>query len=100
MADAGAGEEARRAWALPLSATARKVLGLEQFATLEEGAAVEAVMQATRKLARYQRKWLRRMPGVTTLAANRPPEEIAAEIVALERAGKRLPRHDRAADAC
>jgi len=99
MAEAGARDEARRAWKLPLSRTARKVLGLEQFATLDERAAIEAVTQATRRLARYQRKWLRRMPGVTTLAANRPPEEIAAEIVSLERTGQRLPRHDRVADA-
>lgn len=93
MATAGAAEEATRAWARPLSATARKVLGLEQFATLPEGAAVDAVTQATRRLARYQRKWLRRMPNVTTLDANRPPEEIADEIVALGRTGERLPRH-------
>jgi len=93
MASAGAAEEARRAWAGPLSETARKVLGLEQFATLPEGEAVAAVAQATRKLARYQRKWLRRMPRVVTLDGTRPPEEIADEIVALGRAGQRLPRH-------
>ena len=67
MAEAGAAAEARAAWDRPLSATARKVLGLEQFATLPETEAVEAVAHATRRLARYQRKWLRRMPGVTTL---------------------------------
>jgi tRNA dimethylallyltransferase len=99
MAAAGAAEEARRAWAQRPSATARKVLGLEEFATLPEPEAVEAVTAATRRLARYQRKWLRRMPGVTTLDASRPPEEIADAIVALGRTGERLPRHDRAADA-
>ena len=93
MADAGAAEEARRAWSLPLSETARKVLGLEQFATLPEAEAVAAVAQATRRLARYQRKWLRRMPGVVTLEGNRPAEEVADEIVALGRARERLPRH-------
>jgi tRNA dimethylallyltransferase len=93
MAEAGAVDEARRAWALPLSATARKVLGLEEFATLELDAAVEAVTGATRRLARYQRKWLRRLPGVVTLDANRPPEEIAADIVALGRPGERLRHH-------
>ena len=59
-------------WARPLSATARKVMGLEQFATLPEDEAVAAVAQATRRLARYQRKWMRRMPGVVTLDGNRP----------------------------
>jgi tRNA dimethylallyltransferase len=92
MADEGASDEARRAWSRELSATARKVLGLEQFATLPLDDAIDAVTQATRRLARYQRKWLRRMPDVTTLDADRPPEEIADEIVALGRAGKRLPR--------
>ena len=67
MAAAGAAAEAKAAWARPLSATARKVLGLEQFATLPEDEAVAAVARATRRLARYQRKWLRRMPNVTTL---------------------------------
>jgi tRNA dimethylallyltransferase len=94
MADAGAADEARAAWVGPLSGTARKILGLEQFATLGVDDAVDAVIQATRRLARYQRKWLRRMPGVVTLDANRSPEEIADAIVALGRAGERLPRHD------
>src|SRR5215204_3830198 len=92
MVAAGGVEEARAAWAGPLSATARKVLGLEELATLPPEEAVEAVAAASRRLARYQRKWLRRMPGVVTLAGDREPEEIAAEIVALAGAGERLPR--------
>jgi tRNA dimethylallyltransferase len=93
MAARGAAAEARRAWSQPLSATAHKILGLEQFATLPEEQAVAAVAQATRKLARYQRKWLRRMPGVVMLDARRTAEEIADDIVALGRAGEYLPRH-------
>jgi tRNA dimethylallyltransferase len=92
MVAAGGVEEARAAWAQPLSATARKVLGLEELATLAAEEAVEAVAAATRRLARYQRKWLRRMPSVVTLAADREPEDTAAEIVALAGAGERLPR--------
>jgi tRNA dimethylallyltransferase len=92
MVAAGGVEEARAAWAQPLSATARKVLGLQELATLPADEAVDAVAAATRRLARYQRKWLRKMPGVVTLAADREPEEIAAEIVALAGAGERLPR--------
>jgi len=94
MAAGGAAEEAARAWKQPLSETARKVLGLEEFATLPIGDAVERVTMSTGRLARYQRKWLRRMPGVVTLDANRPPEEIAADIVALGRTGQHLSRHD------
>ena len=93
MAEAGAAEEAARAWAGPLSQTARKILGLEQFATLPLAEAVGSVAQATRRLARYQRKWLRRMPGVVTLDGNRPVEEIADAIVALGRAREHLSRH-------
>jgi len=85
MAAAGARDEARAAWSQPLSGTARKVLGLEEFATLDEDEAVERVTQATRRLARYQRKWLRRLPGVITLAADRPPDDIAADIASLVR---------------
>jgi tRNA dimethylallyltransferase len=93
MAAAGAADEARAAWARPLSDTARKVMGVEQFATLPEDEAIDAVAQATRRLARYQRKWMRRLSGVTRLDGNREPAEVADEIVALGRAGERLPRH-------
>jgi len=93
MVDQGVVEEARAAWAAGPSETAAKVLGLEQFATLPVDEAVLQVTQSTRRLARYQRKWLRRMPGVVTLDGNRPAEEIVDEIVALERPGERLPRH-------
>ncbi|MGH3002793.1 MAG: tRNA (adenosine(37)-N6)-dimethylallyltransferase, partial [Gaiellaceae bacterium] len=93
MAAAGAAEEARRAWAGPISETARKVLGLEQFATLPEEDAVGEVARATKRLARYQRKWLRRIPGAVTLDAVQPREEVADEIVALARAREQLSRH-------
>ena len=93
MAAAGAANEAREAWAHPLSNTARKVLDLEQFATLPEDEAVAAVAQATRRLARYQRKWLRRMPGVVRLDGNRSAAEVADEIIALGREREHLSRH-------
>ena len=93
MVERGVVDEARRAWDAGPSRTAAQVLGLEEFATLPVDQAVDRVTQATKRLARYQRKWLRRMPGVVTLDGTRPAEEIAAEIVVLERAGERLPRH-------
>ena len=87
MVEHGAVEEAREAWATSgLSTTARNILGLEEFATLPLPEAVEAVVTATKRLARYQRKWLRRLPVAATLAADRRPEEIADEI---RRAGRR-----------
>jgi tRNA dimethylallyltransferase len=93
MADAGAAAEARAAWELPLSDTARKVLGLEQFATLPEDEAIAAVAHATRRLARYQQKWLRKMPGVVRLDGNRPAAEVADEIIALGRERQHLSGH-------
>jgi tRNA dimethylallyltransferase len=99
MAAAGAAAEARRAWAEPLSDTARKILGLEEFATLPEEEAVAAVVTATRRLARYQRKWLRRMPGLVTLDGDRSAEEVADGVIALGCTWERVPRGDRSGHA-
>jgi tRNA dimethylallyltransferase len=93
MVSRGVVAEARAAWGAARSRTASQVLGLEEFATLPRDEAVEQVVQATRRLARYQRKWLRRLPAAVTLDGARPVEEIADEIVALERAGEHLSRH-------
>jgi tRNA dimethylallyltransferase len=92
MVTRGVVAEARDAWQGPLSETARRVLGLEQFATLPLAEALEATARATLRLARYQRKWLRRLTVAARLDAGRPPGEIADEIVALAGARKRLPR--------
>jgi len=88
----GVVEEALRAWAQPLAETARKILGLEQFATLPLGEAEEGVVRASLRLARYQRKWLRRLTVAATFAGDRLPEETADDIVALAGAGQPLPR--------
>jgi len=92
MVASGVVEEARAAWRGPLSETARRVLGLEEFATLPLPEAIERTALATLRLARYQRKWLRRLPVAARLDADRPPGEIADEIVALAGARERLPR--------
>jgi tRNA dimethylallyltransferase len=91
MVEAGVAAEARAAWGAPLSETARRVLGLEPFATLPLAEAIEATRVATLRLARYQQKWLRRLAADARLAADRHPGEIADEIVALARARERLP---------
>jgi len=92
MVASGVVEEARAAWRRPLSESARRVLGLEEFATLPLSEAIERTTLATLRLARYQRKWLRRLSVAATLDADRPPGEIADEIVALAGARERLPR--------
>jgi tRNA dimethylallyltransferase len=92
MFDAGVEEEVRRALAEPLSTTARKTLGLDEVAGLPREEAVEAIVVRTRRYAAYQRKWMRRVPGLVMVDANRPPGDIADDIVALARPRERLPR--------
>jgi tRNA dimethylallyltransferase len=100
MFDAGVVEEARRALDGPISATARKAMGLEEVATLPREEAIKRVNLRTRRYAAYQRKWMRRIPGLVSVAADRPPAEVADEIVEVVRARERLPaRRGRAADA-
>jgi tRNA dimethylallyltransferase len=82
MFERGVEEEARRALAGPISATARHVMGLRELAELPRCAAMAALEQRTRRYAAYQRKWMRRIPGLAMLDATRPPGEIADEIVA------------------
>jgi tRNA dimethylallyltransferase len=91
MAERGAADEARAALAGPLSTTARKMMGLEEFGTLPLDEAIEAVARRTRQYAAYQRKWLRRLPGVVSVRADRPPDAVADEILEVARARQRLP---------
>jgi tRNA dimethylallyltransferase len=92
MFDAGVVEEVRTAIAQPLSATARRVMGLELVAELGPDA-YEPLVQATRRLARYQRKWMRRIPNLVTVDADRTPDEVADAVLALGRAGQRVSAH-------
>ena len=92
MFEAGVEEEVRNAIAAEPSATARKVIGLQEVTTLPREEAIAALTTRTRRYAAYQRKWLRRLEGLVMVAADRPPEETAAEIVALARTRERLPR--------
>jgi tRNA dimethylallyltransferase len=92
MFEAGVEAEVRAALAGELSRTARKVIGLDEVATLPREAAIDAIAARTRRYAAYQRKWMRRLDGLAMVAADRHPEETAAEIVTLARARERLPR--------
>lgn len=92
MFEAGVEDEVRAALAAEPSATAAKVIGLDEIATLPREEAIEALAAQTRRYAAYQRKWLRRLEDVVIVAADRPPEETAAEIVELARTRERLPR--------
>ena len=92
MFEVGVEAEVHAALRAEPSETARKVIGLEEVATLAREEAIEALIVRTRRYAAYQRKWLRRLEGLVMVAADRPPEETAAEIVALARTRERLPR--------
>jgi tRNA dimethylallyltransferase len=104
MFERGAESEARRALAGPISSTARTIIGLDELAGLPRDAALEALVRRTRRYAAYQRKWMRRIPGLVSLPADRPPGEVADAILEMARPGQRLPagpasRSGRAADA-
>lgn len=92
MFDGGVRDEVRRALDGSISMTARQALGLEEVATLPRDEAIAALVVRTRRYAAYQRKWMRRIPGIAMVGADRPPGEIADDIVALARTRERVHR--------
>jgi tRNA dimethylallyltransferase len=91
MFERGVEAEVRRALAGPISSTARTIHGLRDIADLPSSEAAAALVVRTRRYAAYQRKWMRRIPGLVTLDGARPAGEIADEIVEVARARQRLP---------
>jgi tRNA dimethylallyltransferase len=91
MFDAGVVEEARAALAQPISATAIHALALQDVAELPREDALAALILRTRRLAAYQRKWMRRIPGLVSVDADRSADEIANDIVEMASARQRLP---------
>jgi tRNA dimethylallyltransferase len=87
----GVEKEVRRALEGKVSKTARHALGLEEIASFPREEAVEALSVRTRRYAAYQRKWMRRIPGLVSLNADRPAGEIADEILEVARSRQRLP---------
>ena len=67
------GRPKKRAGALasPISRTAAKALGLVELTTLPLDEAAERIEMRTRRYASYQRKWMRRIPGIE-LVRGRP----------------------------
>jgi tRNA dimethylallyltransferase len=82
MFESGVGEEVARALRTPVSRTASQIIGLREIAELPRDEAVAAIVLRTRRYAAYQRKWLRRIPRVQAVSADRPALEIAVEILA------------------
>jgi tRNA dimethylallyltransferase len=88
----GVVSEARAAARGTVSRTAAQALGLRDLLELPEAEAAERIVARTRRYAAYQRKWMRRIPGIVMVGADRPPGEVADDIVALARTRERLPR--------
>ena len=92
MFEAGVRAEAERALSGPVSSTAAYAHGLSDIAEhLDDEDAIEALTARTRRYAAYQRKWMRRLPGLVSLPADRPPGEVADAILEVARARQRLP---------
>ncbi len=74
----GAAEEVRRADAAGASPTARKALGFRDLLNDDPG----AMLRRTRRYARRQLTWLRKLPDVETVeVTGSRPEDIAAELL-------------------
>ena len=81
MFERGVEDEVARALSRPMSATASTIHGLQDISELPREEAIEALVARTRRYAAYQRKWMRRIPGLEVLDADGPPDEVAQEIV-------------------
>ncbi len=82
MFASGVADEVARALQKPLSRTASQIIGLGEVAELPPDEAGAAIALRTRRYAAYQRKWMRRIPRIQTISADRLAEETAAEILA------------------
>jgi tRNA dimethylallyltransferase len=92
MFDAGVRQEVERALAAGISSTARYAHGVADVAEHpDDEAAIEAIVARGKRYAAYQRKWMRRIPGLVSLPADRPPGDIADAILEVARARQRLP---------
>jgi len=81
----GVSEEVQQALREPISRTAAKALGLHELSTLTAEEAFERIVVRTRRYAAYQRKWMRRIPGVVMIDADRPPAQVVDAILEVAR---------------
>jgi tRNA dimethylallyltransferase len=105
MYERGVEEEVRQALARgQISPTARHIHGLREIAELPPEEAIGALALRSGRYAVYQLRWMRRIPGIVSLPADRPPGELADAILEMARSRERLParragRSGRSADA-
>ncbi len=81
MFEQGVEEEVRAA-----GDVAPQVLGLDAVRNLPREEAIAELERATLRLAAYQRKWMRRIPGIVMIDADRPAGEVADAILEVARA--------------
>ncbi len=75
---AGAAEEVRRADEAGASATARAAVGFDELVRGDE----EGMARATRRLAKRQLTWMRRLePDLLLDATGREPANVASEVL-------------------
>ena len=80
MVAAGAIDEVRRAAPPAPRATARKALGFQELLDGD----VERMKTNTRRYAKRQLTWLRKLPGAHLIdVTDRTPEDVAAELLAI-----------------
>jgi tRNA dimethylallyltransferase len=82
----GVVDEVREAIAGTVSKTAEKALGLHEIAELPPDEARDRIVVRTRQYAAYQRKWMRRIPGLAAVDASRPVAEVVDAILEVARA--------------
>ena len=80
------GEEVRSALEGAVSKTAEKALGLREIDSLSADDARDRIVARTRQYAAYQRKWMRRIPGLVMVDATRPTAEVVDAILEVARA--------------
>jgi tRNA dimethylallyltransferase len=81
MFERGVEVEVERALAGSLSSTAGQVIGLREVEDLPRDEAIAAITKRTLQYAAYQKKWMRRIPGLISLSGDRPPEAVAEALL-------------------
>jgi tRNA dimethylallyltransferase len=77
----GVVDEVRNALEGRVSRTAEKALGLSELSRLRPDEALERIVVRTRRYAAYQRKWMRRIPGIVMIDGDRTSTEVADAIL-------------------
>jgi tRNA dimethylallyltransferase len=63
-----------------------QVIGVDAVRELPRPEAIAELERATQRFAAYQRKWMRRIPGIVMIDADRPVGEVADAILEVARA--------------